>query len=206
MLSIIYNEPLDAASVTQQSVLVEKSDDLSPVAGTIRSYAVADRGVICFYPAAKLLPEQLYSVRIPAGVQDVHGNAEIQDKSFKFKTGATYYQVKYIDRFERDFSNWLAPQQSGSTKGIITENTAMRENTAVVNVATTGVRSMQIDYAWDVGAAGWLLREYLNTGAPTNVLFDASYILQVWVFGDASNTQIQVLRQRPRAGGAGGKP
>jgi len=50
---------------------------------------------------------------------------------------------------------------------------------------------MQLSYGWDTTQTTWLIREYLNTGTPRNVLFDKSYILQVYVFGDGSGNKFR---------------
>jgi hypothetical protein len=111
---------------------------------------------------------------------------------FRFTTGNASFETTDIDNFDSNLnSNWFVPQQSGSTTGIVTEKTSRDGNSNIVNLLTQSTTSMQINYGWDTGAGAWLIREYLSGGPPRQVLFNSSYILQVYVFGDGSGNQFR---------------
>lgn len=50
---------------------------------------------------------------------------------------------------------------------------------------------MRLDYGWDTNAGTWLIREYLCGGTPRNVTFNASKILQAYVFGDGNGNMFR---------------
>jgi hypothetical protein len=57
---------------------------------------------------------------------------------------------------------------------------------------TNSTASLQLNYGWDVNASSWLIREYLGDGAPAKkILFDKTYIMQVYIFGDGSGNQFR---------------
>jgi len=64
-------------------------------------------------------------------------------------------------------------------------------NTDYVNHLTGSTKAMEIKYGWETSAFEWLLREYLNGGAPRAVVFTTEYRLQCYVFGDGSGTRVR---------------
>jgi hypothetical protein len=50
---------------------------------------------------------------------------------------------------------------------------------------------MALDYEWDVNAGSWLIRLYLSGGTPRGVVFDTSYVLQTYVFGDGGRNKFR---------------
>jgi hypothetical protein len=87
--------------------------------------------------------------------------------------------------------NWWQPDGSGSTVGIIVPNTVFGFQSQTVPPATVPKKSASLRYEWDPNASDWLIREYLAGGAPRDVLFDTSYVLQCYVFGDGSNNRFR---------------
>jgi hypothetical protein len=191
ILNLIYSEPADPASVKADMVKLFRSSDMAPIKGQVRYYTVGDRSVISFFPSQVLAPNQQYKVQVEAGLKDLLGNTEVAQKTFSFKTGTTVLQPLPIDRFESGLDNWLEPQQSGSTNGIVTEKTGRVIDTERVNLLSQSSKSMRLNYGWEATASSWLIREYLNTGTPKNVRFDNTSVLQALVFGDGSGTQFR---------------
>ena len=188
IISFYYSEPIDAASFNAGMVKMFRYNDNAPIAGLIRHYVVKEKSIISFFPAQPLQENQVYKIQIDPGIKDRLGNVETQSKSLAFKTGSTHYQVTEIDRFDSDLSYWFVPQASGSTTGILTDQTAVSLDTLRANLLSKSQKSMRLDYGWDLGQSNWLIREYLNAGPAKAVRFDNSYMLQAWVFGDASGT------------------
>jgi N-acetylmuramoyl-L-alanine amidase len=193
IINMRFNEAIDPASVTPNIFLLERAQDNSSVAGTLKHYLVGSQSVLCFFPAQPLMPNENYVAKILPGLKDVIGNVVTSQRSFNFTTGAGgVFSVTNIDDFESNLTgNWWVPQQSGSTTGIVTEKTSRNSNNAIVNVLTQSVTALQVNYGWDTNAGSWLIREYLGGGPPRQVLFNSSFILQVYVFGDGSGNKFR---------------
>jgi len=192
IVSLTFDEAIDSASVTEGMLLLERFADHSAVTGTWKHYVLNRKSVFCFFPAAKLLPNELYVTRVASGLKDLFGNVMTKSKSYTFKTTDTDVQLTRIDDFERDLNtNWWNPQQSGTTAGILTEVTNRAASTAQVNLLTGSTVAFQANYGWDLSASSWIIRLYLGGGVPRNITFDASSMLQIYVFGDGSGNQFR---------------
>ena len=193
IINFEFDEHIDESSVTQNSIILEDALNHNPVAGTVEHYIENDKSVLCFFPDVVLEPNTEYLSRVQPGLKDAWGNTVQSEQVYNFTTGNFIYNVTGIDNFESGLlTNWWQPQQSGSTTGIITTQTSMANNSQHFNLLTGGTRSMRLSYGWDtIDANAWLIREYLAGGAPRNVLFDTSYALQIYVFGDGSGNQIR---------------
>lgn len=188
-----FDENLATDSIDPDMIVLERLSDGQSVPGTQRHYVVGGRSLLSFFPGEVLDLETTYQVRLLPGLQDSFGNTLEIEKGFRFTTDELTFVVRSIDAFESGVtSNWWAPQQSGTTSGIITEQTNRFASTAVANLALLGNRSMQLDYGWDPDAGSWLIREFLGGGPPRSVTFDDSYILQMYIFGDGSGNQIRI--------------
>lgn len=192
IINMYFDEELSANSITPNSFELRRASNNVLVAGVLRHYFVNSRSIVCFFPAQQLASNTLYNAKLLPGVRDVFGNAISSEKNFSFTTGATGFTLAGIDNFEANLaSNWWEPQQSGTTTGIITEQTSRASNATLVNALTNSAAAMEVKYGWDVNASARLMRVYLNGGAPQQVLFDSGYLLQVYVFGDGSGNQFR---------------
>ncbi len=193
LINITYDEVIDSNSISPDKIRLERFQDHSDVPGVLKHYLVNDQSVFCFFPAQKLFADEVYVTRIAAGFFDSWGNTVTSAKSSSFRTGSMDYSIISIDNFESNLmANWWAPQQSGSTGGILTEKTSRSENKVLVNVLSQSHTSLQVNYGWDVNASNWLIRLYIADGAPAKtVLFNKDYIVQVYVFGDGSENQFR---------------
>jgi hypothetical protein len=192
IINIEFDERILESSVTQNSIILEDALSHTPVSGTVKHYIVDDRSVLCFFPDVVLAPNSEYLSRVQPGLEDIWGNTIQNEQVSNFTTGGFIHNVSGIDNFESGLlTNWWQPQQSGSTTGIITTQTSMGNNSLFSNLLTGSSRSMRLSYGWDTTAPSWLIREYLAGGPPRNVLFDTSYVLQMYVFGDGSGNQIR---------------
>jgi N-acetylmuramoyl-L-alanine amidase len=204
ILRINFDETISVSGVSLLLKLIKVSDQ-SSIAGTIKHYVVNGKSVLHFFPSSKLSPSHSYQLKILAGIKDLLGNATTKDTVIQFKTGTVDYDITNIDNFDADLlTNWWQPSTSGSTVGIISNETNVSENTSITDLLSNSSKSMQLNYGWDLGASSWLIREYLNTGSPRNITFDKSYIMQVYIFGDGSNNKFRfaVDDNRPVDAGA----
>ena len=192
IVSAVFDESLDPVSVSQQTMELKRSSDQSPVTGTIVHYPLEQQSVLSYFPDDVLLPDEKYSISIHPGYTDLFGNAASGIKFSWFNTTSDTWNVTLIDDFESRLTDfWWDPQQSGSTVGIVTQQTGRFENTEIINLNSGSTVSMQIDYGWDETASDWLIRTYLNSGPPRSVTFDSEYVMQAWVFGDGSGNQFR---------------
>ena len=186
VITVTYSEPVDPSTL-EGRVGLERTSDLSAVAGSIAHYVVGDQSVVTFFPLGTLDAGTAYRLYIEPGVEDLFLNAQPLRQQFIFTTGQSDLAATPIDDFEGDVAGtWWVPQQSGSTTGIVTDSTGAEADSGVANLLIGGSTSFRLDYGWDETASDWLIREYLAGGAPRSVLFDSTYTLQAFVFGDGS--------------------
>ncbi|MDZ7339943.1 MAG: Ig-like domain-containing protein [candidate division KSB1 bacterium] len=193
IINLTYDEAIDSNSIAADRIRLERFQDHTDVPGTLRHYLVNDRSVFCFFPAQKLFADEVYVTRVAAGFFDAWGNTVTAAKSYSFRTATVDYSIIPIDNLEVNLlANWWAPQQSGSTAGILTEKTSRDVNNKIVNLLSPSTASLQVNYGWDLNAGSWLIRLYIADSAPAKtVLFNKDYILQTYVFGDGSGNQFR---------------
>jgi len=188
IINVVFNEPIDPASITEETITLERFQGNVLVPGKLMHYDAHNQSILSLFPDHKLLSGEVYMIKIHPGYKDLFGN-KVEDQIFSsFQTSDADIVITSIDYFETELTDhWWGAQQSGSTTGIITEKTSRLENTDIVNLLTGSTTSLQVDYGWDLKAPSWLMRIYLGSGAPRNVTFDNDYMLQVYIFGDGSD-------------------
>lgn len=199
ILRFEYDEEVIEESITDESIKLI-GDDESEVPGTITSYLVGDRSVIHFFPSEDLEMVAGYTVVVGPGLSDRYGNKTTNEVRFTFATGSTdILESRNIDNFNAGVDSWWQPQGSGSTMGIITEETSREHDTLFVNHLTGSTGSMRVNYGWDTAAGSHLIRVHSPpTSSATSVKFDDDYILQAYIFGDGSGNRLRfVLEDGP---------
>lgn len=194
IINILYNEELDSSSVSDSLFyLVPAHNPQDTIPGIFEHRVINNKSLISFFPATDLLTETLYGAILNPGFRDIFGNPTSSTNISIFTTNENRYDYFNIEDFENNSTstNWWQPQGAGQTTGIITTLTNCINNVDFLNYHTNSSNSMELNYAWDTTATSWFIREYLDGGAPKAVLFDSSYILQVYVFGDGSGTQFR---------------
>ncbi len=192
IVTVVYDEPLDAETVTEERFSLRPADGGEAVAGELRHYVVAGVSVVSFFPAEELQGEIYYTFAIEAGVADRFGNETNNRRTIRFRTEGDQYELTAIDPFEPSEDGvWWQPQQSGSTTGIVTDSTAFVVDDDVVNLLTGSSQSRRLEYGWDTDAGAHLIREYLASGTARSVWFDDAYVLQVYLFGDGSGNRFR---------------
>lgn len=204
IINFEFDEIIAAASIAGDAIQLERNSDGLLFSGVTEHYEVGRRSVLSFFSDQRLTSESQFTARINAGLEDVFGNAIAAVQDYTFTTGNLIDVITIIDTFDSNLlNNWWDPQQSGTTTGIISTQTSRKNNSSITNLNTGSTRSMQLSYGWDLNASAWMIREYLGSGAPRNVNFDDSYILQMYVFGDGSGNRIRfALDDNVPAGGA----
>ncbi|NNE47433.1 MAG: T9SS type A sorting domain-containing protein, partial [Rhodothermales bacterium] len=191
IVTVVINEEVDPTSISPDQIrVITGSGDA--VAGLQAHHAVGERSVLSFFPAQALQPLTSYIVTIAPGLKDLVGNQRTTQQQFNFSTGATNVERDIIDDFESDLmTNWWVPGQSGSTTGIVPGSTSRSAETRIVHLGVGSATALRVDFEWEEGAGSTLLREYLVGGAPKAVVFDSTYALETYVFGDGSGTLLR---------------
>ncbi|MGE5400028.1 MAG: Ig-like domain-containing protein [Ignavibacteriales bacterium] len=189
VINLGFDELLNSATISGRIKLVKTSDQTT-VGGVMKYYTLTDKAVFSYFPV-QLLPNETYSIVITPGLEDQFSNGTKNDIIYSFTTGNKTANVTMIDNFESGLTtNWTNPSQN-LPEGIIPASVSLKTNSVYLNRFTGSSVSMQLSYGWDTNASSWLIREDLSTGAPKNVEFNSSYILQTYVFGDGSNNKFR---------------
>ncbi|MBD3290601.1 T9SS type A sorting domain-containing protein [candidate division KSB1 bacterium] len=193
IIRIQYDEELDASSINpDELVTLERFKDRTAVPGILEHYVVNDTSILCYFPAEKLFFDEVYITRIASGLRDITGNETDQFAAYSFSTAEYDYAITTIDNFDSNAeANWWAPQQSGSTTGILTEQTGRKAIGSRVNHITNSSTAIELSYGWDVNAPSHLIRLYAGGSAPRGVTFNSEYMMQLYVFGDGSGNLIR---------------
>jgi len=192
IISVVFDEAVGPDSLVDDLFYIERFLDHSVVPGVTEHYDVNEHSILNFFPYQKLEADETYVTRLLPGLSDEFNNETTTTNSYSFRTGTMDIEIENIDSFESSvLTNWWDPQMSGSTTGIIADNTNMSINSDIVNHLTNSSKSMQMNYAWNMNSSSWLIREYLSGGAPRNVQFTDGYTLQLYVFGDGGGTKLR---------------
>jgi hypothetical protein len=192
LINLTFDEPIDPASLSANTLEITAYPSGDSLAGSVVHYVWYEHSILSYFPTEILESNTSYIIRLNPGYRDLHGNTETQIQSSRFRTGTAGWEVQPIDGFESNLTdNWWAPQSSGSTTGILTNETYREGNTEITNLLTGSTQALAVYYGWDTTAGAWLIREYLAGGPPRQVLFDTSYVLQVYLFGDGSGNRFR---------------
>jgi len=193
VLSFVFDEELDPATVTAEAISFSQGgveEEFDFLLTGFYGKSVLDIKLYERLPAATD-----YSVTLASSVTDTLGNPLTEDVSVSFTTANEHYsEVLPIDYFTYT-GEWWDPEGSGSTVGTIGSATSFSYSSNVYlpgsSIYTQGKKSAYIRYEWDTEATSHLLREYMPGGAPQGVHFDASYTIQIYIYGDASNNKFR---------------
>ena len=191
IINLSFNEKINTSTLSGKVKLIRDSDQ-SNAAGILKHYVVDERSVVNMFVTNQLVINENYTIKLEPGIKDIFGNEITNQFTSGFTTGDQEFTVvNSIDNFETGVSNWWAPQQSGSTIGIITELTGRSSATNIFNFIAGGSKSMKLTYGWDTNAtSGWLIREHypITISSPS---FTSSYILQTYLFGDGTGNKFR---------------
>lgn len=195
VIGVVFDELIDPASVLDTTLVLGKDGERIKTQTMVT--AVGDRSVVNLKGYEPLLPATDYSLRLLNTIADTSGNPMTASREVAFRTAPEQYtEIKLIDNFTST-GFWEQPSYSGSTSGIVVANTSFgySKDIYLPGSATAPVnkRSAFIAYQWmsTPPSEGYLLREYLSNGAPREVRFDNSFILQCYVYGDGSRNQFR---------------
>jgi uncharacterized lipoprotein YddW (UPF0748 family) len=187
-LSLVFDEQLDPLTITDESVTLSQAGE--PVEVGILLSGFYGHSVLDVKPYTTFASAADYTLVLDQTVTDTLGNPLPEPLMISFSTHNQHYsEILYIDDFTYQ-GEWWDPEGSGSTVGTIGSATSFGYSNEIYlpgsSIYNQGLKSAYIRYEWDTTADGHLLREYLPGGDPRNVLFDTTYTLQCYVYGDAS--------------------
>ncbi len=154
---------------------------------------VNNRSVLSIQALDLLDTQQDYSVKLSTAIMDTAGNALPAEIVTNFRTSnERYSELKMIDKF-LSVVNWFQPDGSGSTVGIVVPNTSFAMSTQAFLPASIPRQKVSpaLTYEWNESSSEFLLREFLSQGAPRAVVFDTTYTLQCYVYGDGSGNKFR---------------
>ncbi|MDZ7319583.1 MAG: family 10 glycosylhydrolase [candidate division KSB1 bacterium] len=195
VIGVVFDELINPATVLDTTLVLSK-DGVTIKTQTMVT-AVGDRSVINLKGYEPLLPASDYLLQLRNTITDTTGNLIASSREVLFRTALERYtEIKLIDNFTNT-GFWEQPNYSGSTSGIVVANTSFGYSKEVYlpgsATAPVNKRSAFIAYEWMTTppSGGYLLREYLSNGAPRDVRFDNTYILQCYVYGDGSRNKFR---------------
>lgn len=189
LINFTFNEVIGNPDTLQDIIRLERFQTGENIPILIEEYSINDHSVVSLFPENPLFPNEVFITRIIPGIRDLFGNTILGAFNLSFQTGNTDWAINKLDNFENNLTgNWWVPGMSGSTTGTVAGETGMSPNSDVLNHLTDSQIAMNIQYSWDVNASDWLIREYLGSGDPRNITFNANDIMQAFVFGDGNGT------------------
>ncbi|MGM0375800.1 MAG: Ig-like domain-containing protein [Bacteroidota bacterium] len=187
VIRMVFDEEIDPGSVDSTMIAVRPADGNNEnVKGWVQHMVVKEQSVVHFFPEKDLEEEGVYEVILHPGIEDLNGN-QTGEMTFGFKvSGKANPDVTVMDDFEQNVSGWWKPQQSGSTRGVMPEETIREHEADIVCLTTGSGGSMKLNYGWEDSADGYI-RLYLPPDAEqNNHPFGTEHILKVWLLGDGS--------------------
>lgn len=190
IIRVEFTEILNPATITEGAIRIYTGSNPDE-AGELDHQIVNDISVLTYFLDANLTKNKNYTVRVAGSIEDANGNALGSDVIRSFPVGDQEASTAVtIDNFDGGLASWWVPQQSGSTTGIITEETDRSLETVIVNKLSSSTAAMKLSYGWNVDAPNKLIRQYTPN---TNPKFSNTSILQAYVFGDGSRNRMRFV-------------
>ncbi len=192
VLNVTFDEIINSSSINTESIKLKNHATDTFVAIDILVFNKNNKTGISIFPRDALIADNLHVITISEEIKDMYDNHLTNQVFFTFFTEEASPEFTTIDNFNNIGTNWWEPSQSGSTMGVVVENTYMESNSDTLNPITpNNSASMEIGFQWDLNSGNWLVRNYLSKGAPLDVTFDRNNLLQVYVFGDGGNSKFR---------------
>lgn len=187
VVTLVFNEYVNPSSVEESIILYDSI--YQPIAIDINHSINETQSILTIRPINEFSPHSTYYLSIDDSMTDMLNNP-FTSMEFQINTAfIEYSEITLIDDFHI-LTPWWQPSQSGSTHGILSGTLFTRTHEVTVP-GTNPSYAAQLNYVWDESDPSPLLRTYLSGGAPRDVEFDTSYVLQCYIYGDGSNNQFR---------------
>ncbi len=148
------------------------------------------------YYLDKDLPlDQAFLVTLKAGVADMYGNVTTEPSYFRFLSEYRRMNDSRMLQDMNEIGNWWTPGGSGSTKGIIIDDSSVSVSTLTCTTDADNTGSMQMIYVFDMETATplWNIREYWTKGNSELMDETENCVLRAHIYGDASNNSVSIM-------------
>jgi uncharacterized lipoprotein YddW (UPF0748 family) len=189
IITFVFNELIDFNTLDTNSIMLYRSCIKIPI--KFLPSTINNKTALNIQPEQPLEPNTEYTALLWNTITDTAGNPMESYITANFRTSPEWYtEIKIIEDFSAP-GDWKQPNYSGSTQGIIVPNTVWGYTSTIYLPTTIPRKTAYLQYEWDTTASEFLLREYLGGGLPRSILFDTTYILQCYIFGDGSNNKFR---------------
>jgi len=189
LISIVFDEQIQPSDISYNTVILSRNGNVTGRLTMLNT--VDERSVLTIKPGVTLAGGDNCQLTIKKEVRDLYGNMMLQDHVVNFKVANYNYTNRtMIDDFSIK-QYWMHPGYSGSTRGILISGTTFDYSDTFYIPGTTPAKSAYLKYLWDPNQSVRLIREYLSGGTAQATMFDTSKTLQVYIFGDGSNSRFR---------------
>ncbi len=188
---VTLNKPLQYSSLVGRVALVDTTGLNVPYANA-KLDSLNGEGIISF-TSSQLKPNNVYQVKLLAGLIDVYGNPSKADYVWSFSTTReTVNPGLLFDGFETNTRGWLQPLTSAGTVFADSSLTAFMFS---AEKKMDGSLAGKLTYGFTKSSGGKVFLE--ASGRPT---LDSYSNLGVWIAGDESGTQLDAMFQPSNQG------
>jgi N-acetylmuramoyl-L-alanine amidase len=191
VLSLMFNEKLQPATVTTTNIAVQK------IGGTVQprivEYAeINGKAGVSIHLQYLTAPAASYRVRV-SGVKDSTGNAVSTSSPilYDFGVGPDIYEIRSLDLLDSVLVQWRDALASAGTIGIDSARLAYTTSSRIRNVLTNP-GSVRLSYAFTAGSPdGVAAFEVVPAFADTMCWTRTGHVLQVYLYGDGSGNEFR---------------
>lgn len=195
VLNVTFDEFLNPGTVTVTNIAIQKIGG-SLLTRTLDYWESGIKSGINIYLDSPLESGASYRIRV-SGVSDVVGNS-IPNTSpilWEFSVAPQAFVYTTMDEFDTSVAHWQQPAANASTIGIDSASFLL-STTRFLPPIINNIGSGQLKYAWQAGAASWLIREQALGGSPRVPSFrKENTVLQAFVLGDGGRSQLRLAVQ-----------
>lgn len=189
IVGVTFDKIIEHDSLSENLIYL-MSENGEEISGEIRVDDVRGQSVISMFPEEELAENTEYHIVLMPGYMDLKGNRAEDTLRFTFLTGDRLVEDEIlIHDFEEGMSPFWQPSQSGSTTGIIAEETNAELTSSRTNLLSESTQAVQVNYGFFEDQNG-MIRFYADADEPT---FHNSYTLQSYVYGDGSGNRMRLV-------------
>ncbi|MDE6161676.1 MAG: Ig-like domain-containing protein [Muribaculaceae bacterium] len=202
VIGIEFDEEIEWDDDAMAHMVTVTDSDGNTYAGQLRHDTCRDRSFLQYYFDADLPRDRTFLVTVKAGITDLCGNAA---DAMHFRFMSEYRpMLDYTTALNLNtLSDFWAPGQSGSSKGVIAEQSGVSTSPLASSTDPANTGSLKMTYAFDPDAAtkSWVIREYWSKSS-SKTFPGADVVVTAWVYGDACNNDLcMLLRANSKSGG-----
>jgi len=195
IITIVFNEMINDTTVNENSLWLYLDSSTTIIENKYLLFTTGDQSVLAVQALEPFSPGKSYMINLSNSITDTAGNPMESPLAIYYRTEDWDYTERIIiDDFRGVLGDWMDPEYSGSTVGTIDNQTTFGySSTFYLPVFSRPIqkKSGRLIYSWDPDASSYLLREYLAGGDARAVLFDSSYVLQCYIYGDGSGNKFR---------------